>query len=83
VDGHGKHWLFTIAEESFRPGGGERIAIIGPLVVSAGVPNTARYLETVIPPGFQDGKANGHQHPDPRRGSWSPGVSVWKLRTVS
>src|SRR5262245_30055072 len=26
VDGHGKHWLFTIAEESWRPARGERVA---------------------------------------------------------
>lgn len=64
VAGHGRQWLFTIAEESWRPRGGERVAIIGPLVIDAGVPYTARYLETVIPAGFQDGTL-GHRHPGP------------------
>jgi len=64
VEGHGKHWLFTIAEQGWRPRGGDRVALIGPLGVDAGVAYTARYLETVIPAGFQDGKA-GHRHPGP------------------
>lgn len=64
VDGHGKHWLFTIAEQTWRPRAGERVALIGPLVVDSGVAYTAHYLETVISPGFQDGK-NGHRHPGP------------------
>jgi hypothetical protein len=65
VDGHGRQWLFTIAEQPWRPGGGDRVATIGPLVVDAGVSYTARYLETVIPPGFQEGKGAGHRHPGP------------------
>ena len=65
VDGHGKHWLFTIAEQAWRPSVGERVAIIGPLVIDQGVNYTAHYLETVIPPGFQDGKGTGHRHPGP------------------
>ncbi|MEO8480777.1 MAG: hypothetical protein ABI634_01120 [Acidobacteriota bacterium] len=65
VDGHGKHWLFTIAPQTWRPGDGEHIATIGPLGVDAGVSYTAHYMETVIPAGFQDGKGNGHRHPGP------------------
>ena len=65
MDGHGRHWLFTIAEQAWRPGAGDRVAIIGPLTVDPGVPYTAHYLETVIPAGFQDGKGNGHRHPGP------------------
>ena len=64
VDGHGKHWLFTIAEQTWRPRGGDRAAIIGPLGVDPGAAYTARYLETVINAGFQDGK-KGHRHPGP------------------
>jgi quercetin dioxygenase-like cupin family protein len=40
------------------------VATIGPLVVEPDVPYTARYLETVIAPGFQEG-VNGHRHPGP------------------
>ncbi|MEP7247403.1 MAG: hypothetical protein ABI885_27480, partial [Gammaproteobacteria bacterium] len=65
VDGHGKHWLFTIAEQAWRPRAGERVAIIGPLVVDSDVSYTARYLETVVSPGFQDGNGKGHRHPGP------------------
>ena len=65
VDSHHKTWLFTIAEEGWRPAGGERVATVGPLVVDAGTPYTAHYLETVIPAGFQDGRGNGHRHPGP------------------
>lgn len=64
VEGHGKHWLFTIAEQGWRPEAGIRVAMIGPLGVGSGVPYTARYLETVIPAGFQDGRS-GHRHPGP------------------
>ncbi|MEP6916196.1 MAG: hypothetical protein ABJC89_11145 [Acidobacteriota bacterium] len=65
VEGHGKHWLFTIAGQRWRPGEGEHIATIGPLVVDRDVSYTAHYMETVIPAGFQDGKGNGHRHPGP------------------
>jgi hypothetical protein len=64
VDGHGKHWLFTIAEQAWRPRAGERVALIGPLGVDAGVAYTAHYMEAVIQPGFQDG-TKGHRHPGP------------------
>ena len=64
VDGHGKHWLFTIAEQEWAPRAGTRVALIGPLVIDAGVAYTARYMETVIAPAFQDG-GNGHRHPGP------------------
>jgi quercetin dioxygenase-like cupin family protein len=66
VDGHGKHWLFTIAGQTWRPGGGDRVATIGPLVVDSNVSYTARYLETVIRAGFQDATGDpGHRHPGP------------------
>ena len=64
VDSHSKHWLFTIAEQAWRPRGGERVALIGPLLVDRGVDYTARYLEAVISPGFQL-ETSGHRHPGP------------------
>ena len=36
VDSLGKTWLLTIAEEGWRPIGGERVAEIGPLPITAG-----------------------------------------------
>jgi len=65
VDSQHRHWLFTIAEAGWRPTGGERIAMIGPLVIDPAVPYTARYLEAVMTPGFQDGVGKGHWHPGP------------------
>ena len=44
-----RHWLYTIAEEPWRPTAGEKIAIIGPLLVASDRPYTARYLEAVFP----------------------------------
>src|SRR5258706_2775528 len=41
----GKHWIFTIAEESWHPASGERVAVIGPLVVAGDKAYTARYME--------------------------------------
>lgn len=64
VDGHGKHFLFTVAEQEWKPRAGTRVALIGPLGIDAGIPYTARYMETVIAPAFQDG-GNGHRHPGP------------------
>jgi hypothetical protein len=62
-----KHWLFTIAEEGWCPATGERIAVIGPLVVASTTPYTARYMEAVFPPGLQPGGPGrpGHRHPGP------------------
>jgi hypothetical protein len=65
VNSHGRHWLFTIAEQGWRPATGERVALIGPLTIDADKPYTARYQEAVIPAGFQDGVGAGHRHPGP------------------
>ncbi len=65
VDSLKRHWLFTIAEQDWGPSSGERIAMIGPLVVDRDVPYTARYMETVIPAGFQPPGGPGHRHPGP------------------
>ena len=65
VDSLGKHWLFTIAEETWRPAAGERIATIGPLLVATDKPYTARYMEAVFPPGSQPVGGPGHRHSGP------------------
>jgi hypothetical protein len=64
AESFGKHWLYTIAPEGWRPGTGERIAVIGPLLVATDKPYTARYLEAVFPPGYKTSGA-GHRHPGP------------------
>ena len=60
----GKHWLYTIAEEQWRPTAGEKVAVIGPLEVATDKPYTARYMEAVFPPDFETGLV-GHRHPGP------------------
>ena len=64
VEVFGKHWLYTIAEERWRPTTGERVAVIGPLEVATNKPYTARYMEAVFPPDFETGLV-GHRHPGP------------------
>jgi hypothetical protein len=44
VDSLGKVWLLTIAEEGWRPLGGERIAEIGPLPIAEGETYSAQYM---------------------------------------
>lgn len=62
VESFGKVWLYTIADASWRPSGGERIAVIGPLATTAGKQYTARYMEAVFTPGMQGGP---HRHSGP------------------
>ncbi len=56
-------WLFTLAEAEWRPAGGDRVALIGPLPLGASGPNmTASYLQAATSPGFQ---TDVHQHAGP------------------
>ena len=62
----GRHWLYAIAEEKWRPAAGERVAVIGPLDVATGTPYTARYMQALFPadaPTSYPGP--GHRHPGP------------------
>ena len=52
VESLGRVWLFTIAPAAWRPAGGERVARVGPLPVAPGRAYTARYMESVLPPGI-------------------------------
>jgi quercetin dioxygenase-like cupin family protein len=58
----GKTWLLTIADEGWRPSGGERIAEIGPLPISAGQTYSAQYMEAIFTPGMV---APAHTHAGP------------------
>lgn len=64
VSGLGRHWLFTIETQNWPTTAGQRVAVIGPLVVQPGAEYTAHYLETVILAGMQREGA-GHRHPGP------------------
>ena len=62
----GRHWLYAIAEEKWRPESGERIAVIGPLQVTASTAYTARYMQALFPPDAPTlYPGPGHRHPGP------------------
>jgi hypothetical protein len=58
-------WLFTIAGSGWRPAGGERIAVAGPLPLVDADAYAAVYMEGVFQPGMHSAV---HRH---------PGVEVW------
>ena len=63
VEALGRVWLYALAEQAWRPDRGERVAVIGPLPVTAGKRYTARYMEGVLPPAQYGHEA--HRHPGP------------------
>jgi quercetin dioxygenase-like cupin family protein len=65
VESFGKHWVFTIALENWQPPTGEKVAVIGPLVIATDKEYTAHYMESVFPPGTQPVGGPGHRHPGP------------------
>lgn len=62
VESLGKTWLLTIQNAGWRPSGGERIAEIGPLPVTAGEKYSAQYMEAIFTPGMT---APAHVHSGP------------------
>lgn len=59
VESYGSVVLYTIAEERWRPTGGERLARIGPLPHEEGKQYTARYMEGAFTEGMQ---TSVHRH---------------------
>ncbi len=62
IESLGKVWLLSIEGAGWRPAGGERVAEIGPLPITAGERYTAQYLEAIFTPGMT---APPHTHPGP------------------
>jgi len=62
VESFGKVWLYTIAGPDWRPTGGERVAVIGPLPIASGKQYTPRYMEALFTPGM---KGVPHRHSGP------------------
>jgi quercetin dioxygenase-like cupin family protein len=69
VESQGRMWVYTIADKDWQPRGGQRVAVIGPLSVSAGRQYTARYMEAMFEPGMQTAV---HRH---------SGAEAWYLLT--
>jgi quercetin dioxygenase-like cupin family protein len=65
VQSLGRIWLFTIGESGWRPSGGERIGLVGPLPLVDADAYAAVYMEGVFQPRMQ---SPVHRH---------PGVEVW------
>ncbi len=51
IEALGKVWLLTIEDAGWRPSGGERIAEVGPIPITAGESYIAQYSETILNPG--------------------------------
>ena len=62
IESLGKVWLLSIEGADWRPAGGERVAVIGPLPVIAGERYTAEYTEVIFTPGMT---SSIHTHPGP------------------
>lgn len=54
-----RFWLGTVAGQGWRPPSGARIAVLGPIPVPADRAYTARYLRSMLVPGF---RTRIHQH---------------------
>ena len=67
VEFFGKQWLLSIEDDGWHaPAGGERIAEIGPLPVTAGEAYTAQFMEAVFNTGMT---APAHLHSGPELGT--------------
>lgn len=62
VTAHGRHWLYVIGPEDEAINSGAPPAVVGPLRRPGDGPLTARFLESIFPPGM---KTRAHAHPGP------------------
>lgn len=60
VESFGRIWLFTIASADWRPRGGTRVALVGPLPLADARSFAAVYMEGVFKPGMN---SMVHRHP--------------------
>jgi quercetin dioxygenase-like cupin family protein len=65
VESLGHIWLYTLAESTWKSGGGRHVATIGPLPIIPARAHAAVYMEGVFQPGM---KSPVHRH---------PGVEAW------
>jgi quercetin dioxygenase-like cupin family protein len=62
VESLGKPWVLSIGDRDAWPGGGERVAEIGPLAIEPGRAYKAQYMEAIFVPGMT---APPHTHSGP------------------
>ena len=65
AESFGKHWVFTIADESWRPASGEKVAVIGPLVVASDKATRRATWRRCSRPAHSLRRGPGHRHPGP------------------
>lgn len=63
IESFGKVWLFKIAPAEWKPAGGDRAAVIGPLPVPPAQKYLARYMESIEAPTVTGTPV--HTHPGP------------------
>jgi len=63
VESLGQIWLFTIAEQGWRPHTGTRVATIGPLPLIAASAYTAVYMQSIFEPGTTT-RVHAHSGPE-------------------
>lgn len=59
---HGRTWLYVLGPRRLRLPYGRRMASIGPMQLAPGKPVTARFIESIFPPGM---RTRVHSHPGP------------------
>jgi quercetin dioxygenase-like cupin family protein len=69
VESQGRMWVYTIADKTWQPRSGKRVAVVGPLSVSPGRQYIARYMEATFHPGMRTAV---HRH---------SGAEAWYLLT--
>lgn len=62
IDAFDFSWLLTITDSSWRPPGGDHVAVIGPLPITRGTAYSALYMEATMRPGM---KSAIHRHSGP------------------
>ena len=62
TESHGLHWAHILAPRPVALRGGRRMAVVGPMPLTAGKPVRARFIEANFPPGM---RTPVHSHPGP------------------
>lgn len=76
VEAFGRVWLYTLAQQAWSPGSGQRIDVVGPLQTKPNVPYLVRYMQATFPPGMQ---TRVHVHTGPE--AWHVVTGAQCLRT--
>jgi quercetin dioxygenase-like cupin family protein len=62
AEAYGRHWLFALGDAAWRPDGGTRVAVLGPIPFLPDRDYTAHFAQSMLVPGLQ---TRVHRHPGP------------------